>query len=74
MTTTSAFFTAAAASDTSNPASFAFFALGPSGISPTITEKPLSFRLFAWACPWLPYPRMAIVFPFRSSAFASCSR
>src|SRR5512139_1685481 len=73
ITTTSAFFTTVAASATSNPASFAFLSLAPPGTSPTITLKPLSFRLFAWACPWLPYPRIAIVFPLSSSAFASCS-
>ncbi len=50
----SAFFTAAAASSTSNPASFAFFSFAPPGSSPTMTLNPLSFRLFAWACPWLP--------------------
>src|SRR5512145_1801918 len=74
ITTTSAFETTVAASATSNPASFAFFSLAPPGSSPTITENPLSLRLFAWACPWLPYPRIAIVFPLSSPALASCSR
>ena len=74
MTTTSAFFTIEAASATSKPASFAFFSFSPPGTSPTMTLNPLSFRLFAWACPWLPYPRIAIVFPLSSSTLASCSR
>src|SRR3989304_668622 len=74
MTTMSAFFTTVAASATSNPASLAFFSFGPPETSPTMTENPLSFRLFAWACPWLPYPRIAIVFPLSNFIFASCSR
>src|SRR3990170_3742123 len=73
MTTMSAFFTTVAASATSNPASLAFFSFGPPETSPTMTENPLSFRLFAWACPWLPYPRIAIVFPLSNFIFASCS-
>ena len=70
----SAFFTAAGTSSTWNFAAFAFPHEEPPARSPTITDMPLSFRLFAWACPWLPYPRIAIVFPLSSSTLASCSR
>ncbi len=74
MTTTSALAVAAAASATSNPAFFAFAAFSARGCSPTTTSIPLSLRLFACACPWLPYPRIAILFLFSMDCLASFSR
>jgi hypothetical protein len=44
----------------------------PSG-RPITTLIPLSRRFRAWACPWLPYPRIATVLPLMSSRFASLS-
>jgi hypothetical protein len=39
----------------------------------TITLQPLSRRFCAWACPWEPKPRMAIVLFFSSERSASLS-
>ena len=41
--------------------------------SPTTTSWPESLRFSAWACPWLPYPMMAIRLPRSSPRSASWS-
>ena len=59
----SAFFAASAAVYTSNPAASAFAQDFDPSYSPIITWHPDSFAFKACACPWLPYPITAIVFP-----------
>ena len=41
--------------------------------SPTTTSTPDSFRLSAWAWPWLPKPMIATVWPARADGSASLS-
>jgi hypothetical protein len=53
--TTSAYFAASPADITLKPAASAFFAVAEPGRRPITTSlTPLSFRLLAWAWPWLP--------------------
>src|SRR5579871_6045293 len=71
--TTLAAFAASAVDITLSPAASAFAHDLLPGYRPTTTSTPESRRFKACACPWLPYPIIATVRPFKYSRFPSFS-
>jgi len=69
----SASFAASLIDFTVSPAFLAFSHEAPPSLRPTRTSMPLSDRFRAWACPWLPYPMIAIFFAFKEARSASFS-
>jgi hypothetical protein len=70
---TSAAAAASAGVFTATPSAWALGRERLPGGRPTTTSIPLSFRLSAWACPWLPYPMIATFFPLSRPRSASPS-